>query len=289
MLEFTFANRQSAKSKPFVQTSIKRLLKGCARALGAEIVSRETAQYWERQSLAGVLAQFARCDVPVNTVIDVGAAHGEWSVMCCKTLSRARYILLEPLHEYETQLKNSLRRIPNAEHHALALDREAGERTIRVHPDLVGSSFYLEAEDSDVNGQPRTIRVDTLDSVRESRNLEPPFLLKLDVQGAEMDVLSGGSSTLADCAFVIIESSFFDFYDNEATVSEILRIMSDKGFVPYDIFGLSYRPLDNALAQADLCFVKVDGPFRRQHFFATAQQRQELNDRLQRMNASIGK
>jgi Methyltransferase FkbM domain len=171
----------------------------------------------------------------------------------------------------------------------VALDRAPGKQCIHVHPDLVGSSFYLEDEDGDVNGQPRTVRIDTLDSICESRDLEPPYILKIDVQGAELDVLAGGSAALERCEFVIIESSFFNFYGNESLVIDVLQTMAAAGFALYDVFGLSYRPLDGALAQSDLCFVKNEGPFRKQHFFATSEQRRALNTRLNRMNASVAR
>jgi hypothetical protein len=57
--------------------------------------------------------------------------------------------------------------------------------------------------------------------------------------------------------------------------------MKGIGFVVYDIMGLQYRPLDCALSQADLAFVKESGPFRRTHFYATPSQRTEQNRRIQ--------
>ncbi len=270
-----------------MKTLIKRLIKGCAHICGAEIVTFNTAQYWERQSLPGVLAQIGRMGVEVNSVIDVGAAHGDWSVTCSTVLPNAKFLLLEPLIEYQQQLENSVQRIPHAEYHVVGVNREPGTRCIRVHPDLVGSSFYLEAEDSDVNGHPRSVPVDTLDSICGTHNLKPPYLIKIDVQGAELDVLAGGGGVLGNSEFVIIEYSYFNFYDNETTIIDVIESMNESGFALYDIFGLSYRPLDGALAQSDLCFVRTDGPFRERHFFATEEQRRTLNRRLQHMNATI--
>ena len=41
-------------------------------------------------------------------------------------------------------------------------------------------------------------------------------------------------------------------------LSDIVAYMVDAGFVPYDIFNLCYRPLDGALAQIDVSFVRKD-------------------------------
>ncbi len=50
--------------------------------------------------------------------------------------------------------------------------------------------------------------------------------------------------------------------------------------MPYDVCGLAYRPLDNALAQLDIAFVREDGPFRRHHHYASAAQRSEQDRKL---------
>ncbi len=261
-------------------THLKHLVKWCAGLVGAAVVSRESITYWERQSLAGVVGQIAKLDIEIGTVIDIGAAHGDWSLACSTLLPDARYALFEPLTEYQAALKLSTAQIPNSEFHITGIGLKRGSQRIHVHPDLVGSSFYLEREDSDVNGEARTVPVTTLDEIRAALNLPPPYLLKIDVQGAEADVLSGASSTLQHCAFVICECSLFNFYDGGATIEDVIDIMRDSGFALYDIFGLSHRPVDDALAQADLCFVKNEGPFRTTHFFATREQRQAVTARL---------
>ena len=264
------------------------MVKQFARAFGAEIVTRGTAHYWERQSLIPVLHQIPRHDVTINTVLDVGAAHGDWSRQCAEVLPDAHYALFEPLEEYRPYLEGARAALRSAEIFSLAIQHEAGTRTINVHPDLVGSSLYRENEDSDVNGVERTVAVDSLDAVCARTSFAPPFLLKADVQGAEMDVLRGAKETLSDCAFVILETSLFDFYGHGSTVNDTIRIMTDAGFALYDIFGLSHRPLDGALAQVDLCFVAADGPFRQQHFFATSEQRRQLTARLRHHDAPAG-
>ncbi len=263
---------------------MKQLVKKFARLFGAELVSSETLQYWQRQSLESVLEQIVRLDQKIGTVLDVGAAHGEWSLACSTILPDARYELFEPLSEYNERLDGAVKTLGRAACHNVALHSTTGEMQINVHPDLVGSSLYLEKEDSDVNGYPRSVEVRTLDSIRDSRRFEPPYLLKIDVQGAELDVLAGAERTLQDCAFVVCETSFFNFYEDGGSIGQTIHLMEKAGFAIYDIFGLSYRPLDGALAQADLCFVKSDSALRVHHEFATAEQRQQVTARLRRLS-----
>ncbi len=44
---------------------------------------------------------------------------------------------------------------------------------------------------------------------------------------------------------------------------EIVKYMADQGFLVYDFLDGLFRPLDNALGQVDVVFVKKDGPFRK--------------------------
>jgi len=56
--------------------------------------------------------------------------------------------------------------------------------------------------------------------------------------------------------------------------------MKDRGFVVYDIFGGHNRPLDGALGQIDMAFVKENWQFRKSHFYATREQREHLTKSL---------
>jgi hypothetical protein len=52
--------------------------------------------------------------------------------------------------------------------------------------------------------------------------------------------------------------------------------MADAGWVAYDVYGGHLRPLDGALAQLDMAFVKRDGRFRADARYATAEQAEAL-------------
>jgi hypothetical protein len=72
----------------------------------------------------------------------------------------------------------------------------------------------------------------------------------------------GPTETLRHAALVVLEVSFLDFFDGGPDFAALTEWMSGAGFVLYDVLGLTYRPLDSALAQADLLFVPHDSPLR---------------------------
>ena len=91
-------------------------------------------------------------------------------------------------------LEKVTKTIPNVEYILAAAASEPKEVTINIHPDLVGSLLYLEAEDSNVNGVPRTVPAIILDSLTKDERIKAPFLIKIDAQGAELDIFFGRRS-----------------------------------------------------------------------------------------------
>lgn len=141
---------------------------------------------------------------------------------------------------------------------------------IGVTPDLAGSSLLLS------KGEKREVPVVTLDGICRERSLKGPYVVKADVQGAELQVLDGASSTLKDAELVILEVSFFRFQDGFPAFYDVIYYMKKCGFVAYEVFGGHNRPLDGARAQADIAFVKEDGRFRGSHAWATPEQKSEF-------------
>jgi FkbM family methyltransferase len=236
-----------------------------------------------RDSVLHVLELARTIGFVPRTVIDVGAAYGSFTRLCQTVFPDARYLLIEPLEEYRPLLEQEKQSSPSVQYTIAAASAHEGEIAINVHPDLVGSSLYREVETgTGVNGVTRTVHSVTVDRVSREAGGGGPYLLKVDVQGAELDVLEGAERTLGDSELIVLEVSFFKFFQDGPECAEIMAHMKARGFVPYDIVGRQYRPLDGALSQVDIAFVKEDGPFRRHHFYATAAQRNAQNQQMQR-------
>jgi len=96
-----------------------------------------------------------------------------------------------------------------------------------------------------------------LDSFRLS-----PDLIKIDVQGYELEVLKGGVETLAKAQAVVVELSLLEINKGCPLLDEALSFMRSHRFVSYDIVELHRRPLDGAMNQVDVLFVPEDSPLR---------------------------
>jgi FkbM family methyltransferase len=226
-----------------------------------------------------------------EVILDVGVANGTYELY--ETFPQSEFILFEPVEEFLTVLNNIKQTYDSVYIETCALGKTNDIISINVHPDLVGSSIYLEDEDSNVNGIPRSVEMKTLNSFINKYDLKnKSILLKIDVQGAEIDVLNGANELLEYIDFIVLESSLFDFFGNGIILSDIIKYMDERGFVVYDIFNLLNRPIDNALAQVDIAFVKKDSIFRKNQKFATSEQREQLTKTLTNaasFNASLNK
>lgn len=233
----------------------------------------------ERRSLRGALEHARSTGLSPRTVIDVGVAYGTPELY--ETFPAARHLLVEPVETFRPHLDAIVRAYPTAEYVIAAAAGKPGTVTLNVHPDLVGSSMYLEVEDSPgLNGAPCTVPAVTLDLLCEERAANGPYLLKIDVQGGELDALSGASRTLDETEYAIVETSLFGFFENSVQILDVITFMHARGFALYDIADPNYRPLDGALAQVDVAFVKAHGPLRARSGYATAAQRATLTRHL---------
>jgi len=227
-----------------------------------------------RTCMDDVLSNMVALGYKPTTIIDVGVANGTEDLY--EVFPDARYLLIEPLEEFKIYLDDICSKY-DAEYVIAAASNVPGSISINVHPDLCGSSLLKEVEGEEVDGVSRDIDAITIDQECEKRGLKGSFVIKIDVQGGEIKVLDGALITLQNTEVVILEVSLFGFFVGGPQFYDIVAYMKDKGFVVYDIFDGRNRPIDNALAQVDIAFVKEDGQFRVENSYCTEAQRKSLN------------
>ena len=125
------------------------------------------------------------------------------------------------------------------------------------------ASFQIEASNSRLAGNAGVASLPIVQvSVRRLDDLlsEQPRhfnLLKVDVQGSELDVLSGAGLKLSQFEVIILEVSLIQM-GVAPSFNEVMQYMHEKGYRLYDFLPMYYRPLDNALWQGDAFFVRND-------------------------------
>ena len=70
----------------------------------------------------------------------------------------------------------------------------------------------------------------TLDTIVQEQKLPLPDLIKMDVQGAEMDILKGAQNTLKHCHHLILECQVIDYKKGAPKVEEVTEYLLSLGY-----------------------------------------------------------
>jgi FkbM family methyltransferase len=144
------------------------------------------------------------------TVLDVGAHVGQYTLLASGLVGPAgRVIAFEPHPVLGRVLRRNVDRVggQNVTVLPVALGRAPGPGTLVLHPpDNFGGSS-LRPDDSSAHHARAAIEVTTLDDALDRLGRPPVDLVKIDVEGAELDVIDGARGTLAanPCVVLIVE------------------------------------------------------------------------------------
>ncbi|WP_205699123.1 FkbM family methyltransferase [Conexibacter sp. SYSU D00693] len=262
------AKAAAAEAKARLRPVVKDVL---ARA-GLEV--RRTGGGGPRRTLPEVLAHLQRLGLRPGAVVDVGVARGTPDLYAA--FPGLPVLLVEPLAEHEGDLKAICAARPGSAYALAAAGPQPGKLEIAVHRVPACSSVLGDREPDGTPAPRRTVPVVRVDDLVANHALPGPFVVKVDVEGAELQVLEGARETLAQTDVVLLEVSFFQLVPGGAELADVVAWMRAAGFSPYDVYQGHLRPLDGALAQVDMAFVRDDGPFRADHRYATPAQADAL-------------
>jgi FkbM family methyltransferase len=255
--------------------SIKNAIRKLFNMVGYEIqpVNKESRL---RRDIGESYAHLKDLGFQPGTVIDVGVASGTEELY--QAFPDSNFLLIEALEVFEPDLIAILDRYQGS-YVLAAAGPQAGEVTFNMHEDhLAGSSLYKESMGADADGREVTIPMVKVDDIIREKQLVGPYLIKIDTQGAELDVLEGAQEVLAETEAVALEVSLFAFMKGAPQFFEVVDYMKQRGFVVYDIVTGWNRPLDGALGQVDVVFVKEAGRFRTTHDYSTIEQLGRLSN-----------
>jgi len=260
-------------SRSGFKQALKNIVKKIFSLCGLELRHRSAL----RADMPQVFRHLCGLGLQPQTVFDVGVGFGTFDLY--EAFPAAKHILIEPVVEFEPALQEICRAF-KAEYLIAAASDKAGEVVMNVHDFRLASSMFKEVEGPHVDGIQRTVPAVTIDGVCAQKGLEGPYVLKLDVHGAELRALDGARNVLEETELVIAETHLFQFFADGPQFYDVVRYMKERGFCVYDIFGQAYRPLDGALSSIDIAFVKEEGRFRASHFWANREQREEITRKL---------
>jgi FkbM family methyltransferase len=199
-----------------------------------------------------------------SSILDVGANQGDWTRMAKDVFPEASFLLIEPQLEMRKSLDTLCTEFQDILWIEAGVGSKEGRMVQTIYDDLAASSF-LPAPNEDLlqSGKQREVSIVTIDSLLEKKIITIPDLVKLDIQGFELEALRGASSLFGNTELFIIEASLFSFDSpSMPLLREVIDFMGNRGYELYDIPGYLRRPFDGALGQVDLAFAKREGLLR---------------------------
>ena len=184
-------------------TLIARALGAASRRLGrpelmAAVYSSAREEQREEIAIRAVLASALRGE---STYVDVGTNRGQVLGEAVRVASRARHIAFEPIPALARQVAHAY---PGVDVRQRAVGAEPGSAEFCHFRALDGwSGLRRSPLISDERGDPEfiTVEVSTLDA--ELGDLRPA-VVKIDVEGAELDVLQGARRVLTNAKPLVI-------------------------------------------------------------------------------------
>jgi hypothetical protein len=98
-----------------------------------------------------------------------------------------------------------------------------------------------------------TIKVGRLANFVSAGDIKAPALLKLDVQGFELEALRGCEDLLGRFSQVYVECSFVELYSGQALAHEVIDWLGERGFVLKGVHNMGYDRNGRAV-QGDFLF-----------------------------------
>lgn len=171
-------------------------------------------------------------DVNPNVIYDIGSCVLHWTRPARAVWPNSKIICFDVIEEVR-HLYN------NYEYYCYALSDKDNEEKIfyknLIH--LGGQSLYKENSKINPNadiffGKKNEVKVITytLDTIVKKHNLPLPNLIKIDVQGSELDIIIGAKNTICDCTDIILELQEVDYNLGAPKAPEVIRYMESIGY-----------------------------------------------------------
>lgn len=169
-----------------------------------------------------------------RVIYDIGACVLHWTREAVGVWNDAQYFVFEAMPESAEIFEHF--KVPY--HIGLLSDQDGKEITFyqnTTHPG--GNSYYKENPEVNKNAEAyfneshaRTMTSITLDTIVSNRKLPLPDLIKMDVQGAELDVLKGAQQTLKHCTDLILELQRVEYNKGAPLREAVMEYLKSIGF-----------------------------------------------------------
>jgi hypothetical protein len=116
-----------------------------------------------------------------------------------------------------------------------------------------GYSIFKEIGKHYKNVEPIFMMTTTLDIARSELNIPLPDLIKIDIQGSEIDILKGGLATFVHSKVIILEISVMEYNIGAPKFDKYIDFLLEYSFVPIAL--IEIHLIDECIVQLDIAFM----------------------------------
>ena len=195
-------------------------------------------------------------------VVDVGANRGQFSLVCRRVKPDAKIVGFEPLPEPARIYRALFADDPGIRLCEAALGPASGKTVMHISARDDSSSLLpiarAQTDNYPGSGEVGTqdVAVTTLPEAVSLQELGARNLLKIDVQGFELEVLKSAGPLLPRFAWIYVECSYLPLYEGQPLADEVIAFMLAQGFVLSGRYNISFIAGTGQPLQADLLFVQ---------------------------------
>jgi len=195
----------------------------------------------------------------IQTVIDIGANKGQFTMVARNAYSDATIISFEPLSYASEKFIKLFSNDQNITLHQNAIGPVNSTQSMHVSKRRDSSSIlpignmqsviFPGTEESHIE----EIKVAPLNEFLSKEDLNNKVFVKIDVQGYELDVLKGCKDLMHLFDFIYVECSFIELYEGQALADEVIKYLNKHSFKFEGIYNMFYDKYGIAI-QGDLLF-----------------------------------
>jgi FkbM family methyltransferase len=196
----------------------------------------------------------------VNTIIDIGANRGQFALVARHCFPKAKIISFEPLVDPAKKFWGVFAGDQQMTLHITAIGPKCDSAVMHVSERDDSSSLLsiTTLQNSLFPGtseqRRETVQVAPLGTLIAPNEIIAPALLKLDVQGFELQALESCVELLPLFTYVYVECSFVELYAGQALADEVIAFLQGVDFRLEGVYNMLYNAQGRAV-QADFLFV----------------------------------
>lgn len=201
--------------------------------------------------------------IDIATLVDIGANVGQFTLLAVAIKPEVAVEAFEPLAGAAAVFRRLFAGNQRVVLHQVAIGPSETTATMNVSRREDSSSLLpitrLQTKSFPGTERIRTeqVRVATLESELNADRIREPALLKLDVQGYELEALRGCLSMLHRFRHVYAELSFVELYAGQSMAYEVIGFLSEARFALAGVYNTQYDGNDRSI-QCDCLFTRLE-------------------------------